>query len=149
MAAWFSLDKTNLSARLLPQEVEALSALKEEGQDDPLEMSSACVMAEIAGHLASAGVAVPEGLRSVPPELERAALALIVWDALGRVPGASFLLTEPRKDANDRAEKLLQRVADRKFLVTPLDTDSQTEEQPGSQGPSFFGTKKTERRLPR
>jgi phage gp36-like protein len=145
MASWTTLDKSFLLANMLSAEVVALSALKSSAQEDPVEKAIESMCQEIYGFLANAGYAVPE-YAAIPKELERAALALIRWEVLTRVPGATSLQTETRKDAATEARALLKLVAEGKFKVTPLDSDAAAEEQPnGPPKPTFTGRARRER----
>ena len=64
---------------------------------------------------------VPRGEgETIPDEMVDAALAMLVYRILTRLPGLKMLLDQARKDANDAAEKLLRDMSRGVFrLVLP------------------------------
>jgi len=66
---------------------------------------------------------VPRGDgETIPDEMKDAALAMIVYRILTRLPSLKLLLDDARKSANEAAEKLLRDMAAGRFrLIAPTD----------------------------
>ena len=132
--AWISITTDDVKTRLAGAEVTALqSAALAAGQTDPLPEIIAQVVDEVRGYVAAAGATLGAA-GTIPQKLLSAALAIIRYRICTRLPVKSFL-NEDRVRENDAALRLLEKVADRKFLVEePTVADT---EVGGGPGPSF------------
>ncbi len=113
---WLAITEAHLLSRLSGTELTKLrSAALGNGQADPVQPVIDEVSAYVRGFV---GRRYPLGeAGTIPQELLRAALALIVVELMSRVAG---VVTDPkgeRKSAADKAEELLQAVADGRFAV--------------------------------
>lgn len=71
---------------------------------------------------------------TIPDELEDAALALLVYQILTRIPGLKNLLTDERTGAQKDALRLLRDVAAGDFVIVPPDNAAPATEQPSARG---------------
>lgn len=71
---------------------------------------------------------------TIPDELENAALALLVYQILTRIPGLKGLLTDERKDAQKEAMRLLRDVAGGDFVIVPPANTAPASDQPAARG---------------
>jgi phage gp36-like protein len=132
--AWQSVTTAEIKTRLTGAEVTALqTAALASGQTDPLPDIVTQVVGEVRGYVAAGGYTLGTG-ETVPSTLYSATLAIIRYRIATRLP-VKAILTQDRKDENDAAIRLLERVADGKFAVEEPTTAS--EETLGSPSPSF------------
>lgn len=140
--AWISLDDDSITSALTGPELDALrTAALESGQPDPVNAVLQQVARLVRGKCAAGGIAQGTGL-AIPDELILAAVAIVRFTALSRMPGMVFLQDDWRKTAYSDALKLLDQVADRKFYVVPAITEAPDEEQAGAAVPIFEGRTK-------
>jgi len=132
--AWQTISTDNVKTRLAGAEVAALqTAALAEGQSDPLPEIVQTVVDEVRGYIAAGGFSLGAA-GTLPSKLVSAALAIVRYRVCTRLPVKS-LLTEQRVRENDAAVRLLERVADGKFMVEdPVDLDT---EASGGASPSF------------
>ena len=121
--SWTTLDSDDVKNRLSGAEYAGVtSAALASGQ------TAAGVVAEqISGVVNYVRGFVPASVprgdgETIPDELKDAALAMIVYRILTRLPSLKLLLDDARKSANEAAEKLLRDVAAGRFrLIAPTD----------------------------
>jgi len=116
--SWLTLTTTEVRTRLTGPEVGAVQAAAlAAGQTDPLPDIVAQVVAEVRGYVAGH---VSNHLEldpaTIPSALQGAALAIIRYRLLTRLPGKA-LLTEDRVKENEQALLLLRMVARGEFAV--------------------------------
>lgn len=134
--SWAAVTVDMVKTRLAGPEVAALqTAALATGQVDPLPDTIAQVVDEVRGYI-SAGGSVLETGATIPSKLRSATLAIIRYRLITRLPVKS-LMTEARKEENDAAVRLLERVADGKFSVEEAVTP--TTEVIGAPTPSVTG----------
>lgn len=128
---WITLDSDDVKNRLSGAEYAGVtSAALASGQ------TAAGVVAEqIAGVINYVRGFIPPGTargdgETIPDELADAALAMIVYRILTRLPSLKMLLDDARKSANDAAEKLMRDVAAGRFRIVAAATVDA--DQPGT-----------------
>lgn len=131
--SWQTITTDLVKTRLAGPEVSALqTAALASGQTDPLPEIVTQVVDEVRGYVSAGGYTLGTGA-TVPSKLLSATLAIIRYRLSTRLPVKS-LITEDRKNENDAAIRLLERVADGKFAVEEPETAST--EQAGGASPS-------------
>lgn len=136
---WIEVTSADVKNRLSGAEYNGVTAAAlASGQ-----VAATVVAAQITGVVNYIRGFVPAGVprgdgETIPDELLDAALAMIVYRILTRLPNLKSLLDQSRKDANEAAEKLMRDVAGGRFrLVTPSDPD---DAQPAGTGVEQVGT---------
>jgi len=128
---WITLTVANVKERFAGAEYNSVTAAAlNTGQDATtlVEQSISRITNEVRGYIPSS---TPRGENgTIPDELERSALALIVYDVLTRLPSLKALLTEERKDAEAAAREQLKLCSRGDFRVTPPETAAAPEDQP-------------------
>ena len=132
--AWTTLSATDVKTKLSGPEVSAVqTAALASGQSDPLVEIVEQVVDEVRGYIAAGGYTLGNGT-TVPSKLVSATLAIIRYRLATRLPVKSLLTTD-RVEENKEAIRLLERVADGKFMVEEPTTAST--ETSGSGTPSM------------
>ncbi|MFH0907190.1 MAG: phage protein Gp36 family protein [bacterium] len=127
--AWIPITEDDVKTRLAGAELAAYkSRALAAGQADPLPEIIEQTVDEIRGYIAVRNT-LQNGV-TIPSKLKSAALALIVYRVITRLPVS---VSRERTDENTRAEELLKLVADGKFRVEEATTPST--EASGSQSP--------------
>jgi phage gp36-like protein len=131
--AWREITVGDVRTRLTGAELAACqSAALADGQTDPLPEIIIAVVDEARGYIAAGGSALGAA-GTLPSKLISAALAMIRYRLATRLPIKS-LLTDERKTENSDAIRLLERVADSKFLIEePLELDHEVSSAPDPQ----------------
>ena len=118
--AWISLTSTNVRTRLSAPELSALgSAALASGQTSPLEEIISQVVREIRGFVAAYSGNTLGEAGTIPDECERAALALIRWSFINRLPGLESLASPVRESEKNDANSFLRDVAAGKVRIVP------------------------------
>jgi len=119
--SWETLDSDDVKNRLSGAEYAGVtSAALASGQT-----AAGVVAAQITDVIKYVRGFVPDNVprgdgETIPDEMKDAALAMIVYRILTRLPSLKMLLDDARKSANDAAEKLLRDMAAGRFkLVSP------------------------------
>ncbi len=131
--AWIAITESYVQGRLSGPELTAVkTAALAQGQSNPVTDAIVRVVDEMRGYIAAGGVTLGAG-NTIPEKLLDAALAMIRYRICTRIPAAG-LLTEARKNEYDGALRLLERVADGKFLVEePTTADTESSGSPSPQ----------------
>jgi hypothetical protein len=126
---WITLAESDLNDYLVaPQAAALTSAALAAGQADPWTN----IMTDVVNEIRSAIRGNPRNLvsmtaLSIPPDLKRTAMALIVERIQGRIPQVQ--LTEDQRKAADIARHVIERIQDGKVVITmppdPLVPDDQ------------------------
>jgi phage gp36-like protein len=124
--AWTTLTAADVKTKLTGPEVSAVqTAALASGQSDPLVEIVEQVVDEVRGYIAAGGYNLGDGT-TVPSKLVSATLSIIRYRLATRLP-VKTLLTTDRVEENKEAIRLLERVADGKFVVeepTTVSTES-------------------------
>lgn len=116
--AWQTLTEADVRTRLTGPELHALRSYHlEPGQPSPICDIIAGVVAEIRGRVAGCPRNTLGSGDTIPSELEHAALSLIRWRLIGRLPTGQELIDEVRRKDYEDAQALLRDVAACKFTV--------------------------------
>lgn len=121
--SWITLTQTHLEDYLTGNELSRLqSAALADDQDNPIPDIIADVVEEVRGRVAANPRNTLGANGKIPDELNAAALAIVRWRVINRLPGLKSLATEERKDEKDDALRLLRDVAADKFSIAQPDT---------------------------
>lgn len=141
---WNVLTEADVLTRLAGPEVAALKTVAlAAGQANPLPEIVTQACHRVRGALEAAGYTLPAS-NAIPEELEGAALDIIRWRLINRLPGMKMLATPEREKDFDDAVDLLKQVAAGKFKVVPIPAEEAAEEQTFAPAPKFFGTTKVQ-----
>jgi phage gp36-like protein len=115
--AWITLVEADVVSRLSSPETAALkSAALATGQADPLAEIVSQVIQEVRGYVAAHRANQLGAGETIPDRLKSAALALIRWRLVNRLP-VKGLLTEERAREREEAITLLRDVAAGRFAI--------------------------------
>jgi hypothetical protein len=132
--AWISITAADLKTRFAGAEYNSVTAAAlNTGQAaaDLVTEEISSAINEVRGYIPPN---VPRGEDgTIPDELKRATLALIVYAILTRLPNLKSLLDERRVAAYADALELLKQCASGKFRVTPPETEAPAAEQATTQ----------------
>lgn len=132
--AWITLTEAFITGKLTGPELNALrTAALAPGQEPPMPEAIRLVVREVRGYVRGNQANILAPGDTIPDELEDAALAMIRYRALNRLPTKS-LLTQPRVDENAAALELMKAVAAGRFGVVCPDMPS-TEKPSDSRAP--------------
>jgi hypothetical protein len=99
-------------SRLVGPEVAALNAYHlSPGQNSPLSEIIAGVTGEVRGRVSSCSRNTLGAAGTIPSELTHAALTLITWRLIARLPDNENLINEARRKDYEDAQSLLRDVA--------------------------------------
>lgn len=82
------------------------------GGDDGLTQILSAAIAEWRGIIQAAGNELDADTTLIPPSCRRHIISQVRWQVLVKFPSLKQLQTEERKDAADKAEEFLQRIAE-------------------------------------
>jgi hypothetical protein len=124
--AWRALTEADLLTGITGAELAvARAVVLKAGQPDPVAPSIQSVTDRIRGSIiGSVNIVLgPEG--TIPDKLIEAAIDMVVWRLVKRIPGET-LATKTRKEANSDAQELLKLVAANKFRIeAPIEVSSE------------------------
>jgi len=128
--SWITLNEDDIESRLSGPELAAYKTTAlASGQGDPVPEIIAQVTAEVRGHVAAcAKNSLDADLTTLPAKLESAALDVIAYRLLTRLPRA---VSEDRKDAMRAATRLFERVAACQFAIDTTDNPATDETATG------------------
>ncbi len=134
---WITLVADDLNDYLVGAQVTALrTAALSPGQGDPVTEAIEDITAEVRNHVAScSSYILSNDPATIPPELKRHALALVIEAAQPRL---KLKLSEDQVRAATRAWTILGKVAKCDYTVsTPTDPESQPADQSATPKPSI------------
>lgn len=123
MSAWIILSETNLQAGMAGSEIESFkTAALADGQADPVAALLARITLHVRGRVAAGRWRMgPAG--TIPPTLERAAIALCVIDVMSRAAAAVIDDEDgTRAKAAEAGQRTLDAVSAREVTVEDPDT---------------------------
>lgn len=120
--SWATITDEDVTSRMMMSEVEAARL---QHSMDPLSSIITGVANEIRGRILGAGFTLGSGT-SIPDELLDTACIIIRHRLLASLPGED-LITQARKDEAERADRLLELLADGKFKISAPDTATSDE----------------------
>lgn len=133
---WITMDESRVRSRLSAPELAALKSVAlQAGQTSPLPDVIASVTQAVRGYVEAWAANRLGAGATIPSRLESAASALIRFELATRLPVAS-LLTDDRRKEYDAALQLLRDVAAGRFAVDVPDTIST--EAAHSSAPAFI-----------
>lgn len=125
--SWITIAESDVITKLSGPEIAAMkTAALQAAQSNPLPEVIAQVVKEIRGNVAACERNTLGDGATIPDELLGAAISRIRYELATRLPVAS-LLTEDRRAANRDALRLLERVAECKFLLVQPTTPTTDE----------------------
>lgn len=127
--AWITITEDDIKTRLAGAELSAYtSAARASGQGNPLPEIITQVVSEIRGYIAACERNTLSVGEMIPDKLLGAALAMIRYRLVTRLP---LSVSDERKQEYTDAIRLLERVADCKFMVEePLEPDDEQSSAP-------------------
>jgi hypothetical protein len=120
--SWLPISDDDIKTRLSGPELAAFrAAALATGQQDPIGDVVAQTVDVVRGYIAACqrNVQGPDG--TIPQKLKQAALSLIVMDIMSRAAGTVLDPKGQRKEAADKATKLLEQVAACRFAIDKPD----------------------------
>jgi len=139
--AWITLVEADVVSRLSSPETVALkSAALATGQADPLAEIVSQVVQEVRGYVAANRANQLGAGETIPDRLKSAALALIRWRLVNRLPVKGLLTDERRRELED-AMTLLRDVAAGRFAIDAPAT--LTDEVESATAPSLTARTRT------
>jgi phage gp36-like protein len=119
--SWIAISESAVRSTLAAAELSALRTVQlAAGQMDPLAEIIERTVDEVRGYVAANPLNRVGAAGTIPGELEAAALALVRYRLVTRLP-LKTLLTEARKDEQRDAITLLRDVAGGRFAILPPD----------------------------
>jgi len=132
--AWITITADDVRSILSQPEIEAVDEEHlETGQTSPLTVILSTVTKRVRAHVASGGNTLG-ATGTIPDELLSAALALIRFELLTRLPGDTWLNEDRRAAKRDAVDELKMAARGELMIVAP--TTAATS-QPSFPSPSF------------
>lgn len=122
---WITITEDHIKTRITGDELEAArTAALADNQPDPVADVVAQITREVRGYVAANPLnRIGQG-QTIPDECLKSALALIVKELCGRLPG-KVLLKDERQKANDDAVMFFRDVAAGKFRIEQPQVDTE------------------------
>lgn len=129
---WTAISAADVLVEFTPAEKSAIDALQ--GVTTSLATIADRVVQEFRQAIVDGGGQI-ENASTIPPGFEAHAVALARWRWLSSIPSLKHLQSEPRQKAAEKAEALIEAIADGTRRVAP--PSSPASEAVGLPAPSF------------